>query len=466
MTTNNNNQQPAAGNVAAELAAATIGCRVSFTWIGQTKKIDGEQQAEAAAVFGANAEAVTMSKRLFDTKNEQYRNVTAVRSAIKRFWNNETLPFTEPGVRLLRRENAAEFARKMVGFAADLAGSVRELDNVFGQLKAEAAERLGELFDGSDYPDSLAGEFGVKFDFPNLAPPEYLATLSPELYQRESRRVAAQFEQAAELAESAFLAELATMVERVTETLTTADNGKPRIFRDTLISNFNAFFGRFRSLSIGSSSELVALVERAQNALASVSPAALRTDSILRESVRRNMASVSNALTAEASRPARRIRFNAAEPATVEPVPVPVQSEAEAEPLEPAAVADQFPAAVAAVVSAIEAAEPSTLAEAEAAAVAAVVSDQFPAAIEAAEAEAVDAIGETLAETLAEAEPLEPATVEPVQPIEPPAVAPVQAEPEPATVEPVQPAAIAERERITFSLNYGGGRVETLTVSA
>ena len=89
------------------------------------------------------------------------------------------------------------------GAAAILAAAVSELELVFEQLKREARNRLGELFNAADYPETLAECFGFSFDFPNLAPPDYLAQLSPEIYARESRRIAAQFEQAAELAEQA-----------------------------------------------------------------------------------------------------------------------------------------------------------------------------------------------------------------------------------------------------------------------
>ena len=91
--------------------------------------------------------------------------------------------------------------------------------------------------------------------------PNYLKRLSLELYEQECRRVANQFDEAVLLAEEAFLNELNRLVSHLTDRLSGAKNGKPKVFRDSAVENLREFFSRFQQLKINSNSELDDLVE-------------------------------------------------------------------------------------------------------------------------------------------------------------------------------------------------------------
>ena len=85
-----------------------------------------------------------------------------------------SLPYPEPGVRLIRHDVVESFAAQMTDFRAELDDAVANLDRHYAELKQAARERLGSLFNPSDYPESLVGLFGVEWDFPNVEPPDYL----------------------------------------------------------------------------------------------------------------------------------------------------------------------------------------------------------------------------------------------------------------------------------------------------
>ena len=59
--------------------------------------------------------------------------------------------------------------------------------------------------------------FTVEFDFPSVEPPDYLQQLNPQLYEQECQRVQSRFDEAVQLAEVAFTAELAKPVSHLTE---------------------------------------------------------------------------------------------------------------------------------------------------------------------------------------------------------------------------------------------------------
>jgi len=282
----------ASGRLRSQMAAV----RLSIQWLGVRKSLSADQKAQAAESFGAEGEFLSAGKKLLDTRHPAFRAVASVRHRAVSYWRGVSLPYPEPGLRLIPRERITTFCETLEGFREELQEAVRELDRVFDELKRQARDRLGELFDAADYPRSLSGMFGLEWDFPAVEPPNYLRQLSPELYEQESRRVAARFDEAVRLAEEAFLAELAQHIGHLAERITGADDGKPKIFRDSAVTNLREFFGRFRELNLHSSDELDRLVEQAQSVIRGVAPQDLRDSEGLRLRVASQLSSVSAAL--------------------------------------------------------------------------------------------------------------------------------------------------------------------------
>src|SRR5262249_28273940 len=160
-----------------------------------------------------------------------------------------TLPYPEPGVRLIKQDQVEHFNEQMTEFRGQLDEAVAKLDRHYAELKATARRRLGELYDPTDYPPGLTGLFGIDWDFPSVEPPSYLMELSPALYEQERSRVAARFEEAVQLAEQAFLSELAKLVSHLTERLTDDGTRQRKVFRDSAIGNLVEFFEQFRHLN-------------------------------------------------------------------------------------------------------------------------------------------------------------------------------------------------------------------------
>jgi hypothetical protein len=207
-----------------------------------------------------------------------------------------SLPYPEPGLRLIRQDDVTAVTTMLTTFQQELLEAVEELDRHFDELKTAAQRRLGDLFNPADYPASLLGLFAVAWEFPSVEPPSYLRQLSPELYQQECRRIAARFDEAVQLAEQAFLDELNNLVSHLTERLTGQDDGKPKIFRDSAVENLTEFFERFGRLNVRSNAELDELVERARQVVRDVQPQQLRDNQTLRQQVATQLSGVQSVL--------------------------------------------------------------------------------------------------------------------------------------------------------------------------
>jgi hypothetical protein len=276
----------------ARLRASTAAIRLSFTWFGTRKTLTPQQKAQAADTFGAEGEFLSAGKKLIDTKHPDFKAVTSVRGRIVSYWRGISLPYPEPGIRLICQDDIGPVNLQLTTLKADLQEAVDHLDRHFASLKSAARERLGSLYNAADYPDSLRGLFEATWDFPSVEPPGYLQRLSPELYEQECRRVTAQFDEAVQLAEQAFLQELSQLVSHMTERLSGTEDGKPKVFRDSVVENLSEFFERFRRLNIRSNDQLDEIVNLAQRMVRGVEPQALRDNVNLRNRVTSQLSGV------------------------------------------------------------------------------------------------------------------------------------------------------------------------------
>jgi hypothetical protein len=274
------------------LRATMAAIRVCFTWFGVRKSLNTEQKAQAADTFGAEGSFLSAGKKLIDTSHSAFKACTSLRSQVQQFWRSMTVPYPEPGIRLIRRDDISLFDVKLTSFQQELAEAVANLDAHYAELKSAARRRLGQLYSAGDYPATLSGLFQVSWDYPNLDPPSYLQQLSPALFEEESRRVAARFDEAIALAETAFTEELSKLISHLAERLSGSEDGKPKIFRDSAIENLTEFFGRFRHLNVRSNAELDSLVEQAQRVVRNVEPQQLRDNQSLRQQIASQLAGV------------------------------------------------------------------------------------------------------------------------------------------------------------------------------
>ncbi|WP_404309618.1 hypothetical protein [Neorhodopirellula lusitana] len=270
--------------------------KLTFHWLGTKKSLNAEQMSRAADAFDAERKFLSAGKKLFDTGDPDFRRVTAVKSQATTYYKSVSLPFPEPGFRLIRQDQVDTIHERMLAFREELASAVQQLEIRFSELTMEARDRLGDLFDPSDYPTSLSHSFDIEWTFPTVEAPEYLRRLNPELYQQECDRVRAQFDEAVRLAESAFVEELGKLIDHLAERLSGSTDGKVKVFRDTAISNLNDFCARFESLSIGSNADLDALVDRARKVISGVDPQTLRSSNELRDRITNQLTSVQASL--------------------------------------------------------------------------------------------------------------------------------------------------------------------------
>ena len=295
-------------NASTRLKENFIACRLSFTFLGVSKTLTADQKRLAAQSFDADGESISAGKKLINTKHDTWKALTSIRSQATKFWKENSLPYPESGIRLIKQDRIEQFDSTFADFREQLEAGVRMFDEQFAEIKESARIRLGSLFDASDYPSSLEDEFQIQWDFPSVDPPDYLRRLSPEVYEEQARRVSQRFDEAVDLAESAFVEELDKLVNHLASRLAGDEDGKPKIFRDSAVTNMSEFFTRFRELNIRSNDQLDDLVQRCEALMQGVQPQSLRDDDSMRRNLSTSLSAVQSSLDQLiVDRPRRRI---------------------------------------------------------------------------------------------------------------------------------------------------------------
>src|SRR5262245_64558703 len=114
---------------AAERLRCTMAAvRVCFTWLGVRKTLSPEQKSQAAESFGAERDFLSAGKKLLDTSHPAFKAVTGVRSRILAYWRGISLPYPEPGIRLIRQDDIQPFSVHMATLKEELVLAVEQLE--------------------------------------------------------------------------------------------------------------------------------------------------------------------------------------------------------------------------------------------------------------------------------------------------------------------------------------------------
>ena len=133
-----------------ELQASMAAVRLQIKWFGTRRSVAASQKHQAAEVFDAESRYVSMGKKLLDTNHPAWRKLVAVRGKIMNTWRNSTLPYPEPGIRLIRRAILEGFTETINTLRRELRNAGDELAYSYDELRDTARVRLGRLYNPDD----------------------------------------------------------------------------------------------------------------------------------------------------------------------------------------------------------------------------------------------------------------------------------------------------------------------------
>ena len=270
--------------------AMLVGLRIT-AWSGRL--YDREASDHVAVHHDATTSAGRYNKRLLP--KAAFAALTATMSEARTRHYANSLPWDDKGSRLLTVANYERYTELMDGLRERVvrqrARFIEDYDDYVNQARLD----LGKLFRIKDYPskEALRDKFSISYRITPVPDADhFIAKLASDDTDRVKRNIERHIEEQLHDAVSDLYRRLAEAVERVSERLEEDDNGKPLVFRDTMISNIRDLVDVVPRLNIFGDDRLARLCEQVKDRIAGVEPDSLRPsrtfDPMARDQVKRD----------------------------------------------------------------------------------------------------------------------------------------------------------------------------------
>lgn len=207
------------------------------TW--SPTKIDKRAQTTVAVHHGINEKAGIYRKRLLDCAEVKTLQKSA--SALRSTHWEKTARFGDSEGRLLAVKEYENYARDMDALIADYDKSRESFLKVYSKRIAEAKEVLGDLWDPADYPseEKVRDQIRAEYVIDNIRTADHFVAkvthkAAQDIQKQINDRTVSQWTDSYRFLLERLVETTEAMAERLEGT---GDDGKPKVFRDTLVSN-------------------------------------------------------------------------------------------------------------------------------------------------------------------------------------------------------------------------------------
>ena len=270
--------------------AMLAGLRIT-AWSGRL--YDREASDHVAVHHDASTSAGRYNKRLLP--KAAFAALTATMSEARTRHYANSLPWDDKGARLLTVANYEHYTELMDALRERVvrqrARFIEDYDDYVGQARLD----LGKLFRIEDYPskDALQDKFSIRYRITPVPDADhFIAKLASDDTDRVKRDIERHIEEQLHDAVGDLYRRLAEAVDRVSDRLQEDENGKPLVFRDTMISNIRDLADVVPRLNIFGDDRLARLCEQVKDRIAGVEPDSLRPsktfDPVARDQVKRD----------------------------------------------------------------------------------------------------------------------------------------------------------------------------------
>jgi len=257
-----------------------VGFTCTFRKWGASRKADISQ-----VETDADKRRLSLSKKLI--QSDEYDTITTLFGELQQWVYSRTVPsFFKKGFQLASLAAVEEIEARMRKAATEeLPPLVAALQLAYPAKIEDARVALGGQFRATDYPteDQLARAFSIQWNWIAFTTPD---ALPAELRQAEEEKLKQQFADASEQILDALRISFQELLAHAVERLTPSEDGKQKIFRDSLIGNIQEFLDTFNSRNIMQDADLAALVEKAKVVMTGADPDKIRKYSSVRDAAK------------------------------------------------------------------------------------------------------------------------------------------------------------------------------------
>lgn len=293
--------------------AVFLSLKVSI--LGNSRKVSAQ-----AVDVDADKEMLRVSKQLLDSP--EYEAIKSLAGVVRKTVKQLSLPadWLRSGMSLVPLPLVEKLDEKLAEYRTQLAGLVAKFCEMYEFRKADAEQRLKDLYNPEDYPaiDKVRGSFQIEHQYLSMNVPDSLKEVKAEIWERERQAASSQWQEAIGEMRTLLRVQFKELVDHLTDRLTPSPDGKKKIFKDSMIGNFKEFLEVFDMKNIGEDAELADLVGKARLALAGKTANQLRNSSSTKTAVREAFGNIKSVLDSMLTdQPTRAITLPDDEPAAV-----------------------------------------------------------------------------------------------------------------------------------------------------
>lgn len=235
-----------------------------------------------------------LSKELIQA--EEYEKIKSFIGELRAWIATRTVPsFFRDGFQLASLKAVGEIEERMKKAEGELRALVDSLVMVYPAKIEEARVALNSQFDEKDYPlaEQLNKLFSIDWNWISFTIPE---DLPAELREAEANKLQKKFSDAGEQITEALRIGFQELIAHAMERLTPNDDGKQKVFRESLVGNIQEFIDTFYQRNLMNDTELEQLLSKAQEILIGVSPDDLRKKADVREETMKQFGEIKKSL--------------------------------------------------------------------------------------------------------------------------------------------------------------------------
>ena len=256
------------------------------------RKLDKGATEEVVTAKRAGAkDAARVNKHLLAGRNE-LEVIQSMIGRARQYVYDNTLPWSDSGLRLLPTINFEKFATKMNELEEEFTDLVKIFVAVYPSLITAQAMALGDMFKRDDYP--TANEIMTKFSFRvNYMPVPTAGDFRIDVGNAAMDDIKAKLQRLADERVEQAMADvrkrLGDHLKRMSDRLTTdyiAGEAKPRKFHDSLVEGALELCDMTKALNVTGDADLESTRSQLEQLLCNVTPTELRKNAAVRDDVK------------------------------------------------------------------------------------------------------------------------------------------------------------------------------------
>jgi hypothetical protein len=279
---------------------------VSRRWPSLSKTVSSSE-----IQVNANKKRIHVSKDLFNS--QALKKLFNFDAKIDEFLSRRCIPFPlKRAMYMLPIDLFNETENELTQHQAGRLPLIENCFNAYEHDLEEAKASLGDLFDPNDYltKEAYRASFYFSWQYVQFSVDAKLKEISAEVAAREADKMVQKWVEAGNVAEQVLYSGMNELVGHLVERLSPAEEGKKKVFRDSMLDNLTDFLKVLKVRNLTGNENLDKLADQAKALINDVTPDMLRTNESMRAGVQAGFEQIKAELDkALVDAPMRAVRF-------------------------------------------------------------------------------------------------------------------------------------------------------------